>query len=50
LLQILREFVFCSDDCQYKYKAEDQARQAYYNLRQTPEMSCQEYFKKEFET
>jgi hypothetical protein len=38
LLRILREFVFRSDDCQYKYKAEDQAKRAYYNLRQTPEM------------
>jgi hypothetical protein len=44
LLKILREFVFKSDDRQYKYKAEDQAKRAYYNLRQTPEMSCQEYF------
>jgi len=44
LLKILREFVFRSDDRQYKYKAEDQAKQAFYNLRQTPKMSCQEYF------
>jgi hypothetical protein len=43
LLKILREFVFCSDDRQYKYKAKDQAKRAYYNLWQTPEMSCQEY-------
>lgn len=46
LLKLIREFVFKSDDRQYKYKAEDQAKRAYYNLRQTPEMSCQEYFKK----
>jgi hypothetical protein len=46
LLRILREFVFRSDDRQYKYKAEDQAKRAYYNLRQTPEMSCQEYFER----
>jgi hypothetical protein len=46
LLRILREFVFRSDDHQYKYKAEDQAKRAYYNLRQTPEMSCQEYFER----
>jgi hypothetical protein len=44
LLKIIREFVFKSDDRQYKYKAKDQAKRAYYNLRQTPEMSCQEYF------
>jgi hypothetical protein len=44
LLKILCEFVFKSDDQQYKYKVEDQAKRAYYNLRQTPEMSCQEYF------
>jgi hypothetical protein len=44
LLKILHEFVFKSDDRQYKYKAEAQAKRAYYNLRQTPEMSCQEYF------
>jgi hypothetical protein len=36
--------VFKSDDRQYKYKAEDQAKRTYYNLQQTPEMSCQEYF------
>ncbi len=42
----IQEFVFKSDDRQYKYKAEDQAKWAYYNLRQTPEMSCQEYFEK----
>jgi hypothetical protein len=46
LLKIIREFVFKSDDRQYKYKAEDQAKRAYYNLRQTPEMSCQEYFER----
>jgi hypothetical protein len=46
LLKILREFVFKSDDRQYKYKAEDQAKRAYYNLHQTPEMSCQEYFER----
>jgi hypothetical protein len=45
-LKIIREFVFRSDDRQYKYKAEDQAKRAYYNLRQTPEMSCQEYFER----
>jgi hypothetical protein len=45
LLKIIREFVFKSDDRQYKYKAEDQAKKAFYNLRQTPDMSCQEYFK-----
>jgi len=38
--------VFKIDDRQYKYKAEDQAKQNYYNLRQTPEMSCQEYFER----
>ncbi len=46
LLKIIREFVFKSDDRQYKYKAEDQAKRAYYNLRQTPEMSCQEFFER----
>jgi hypothetical protein len=46
LLKIIREFVFKSNDCEYKYKAEDQARRAYYLLRQTPEMSCQEYFER----
>ncbi len=46
LLQIIREFVFKSDDRQYKYKAEDQAKRTYYMLRQTPEMSCQEYFER----
>jgi len=46
LLKIIREFVFKSDDRQYKYKAEDQAKRNYYNLRQTPDMSCQEYFEK----
>jgi hypothetical protein len=44
LNKILCEFVFKSDDQQYKYKAEDQAKRNYYNLKQTPEMSCQEYF------
>jgi hypothetical protein len=38
--------VFKSDDRQYKYKAEDQAKRNFYNLRQTPDMSCQEFFKK----
>jgi hypothetical protein len=46
LLKIIREFVFKSDDRQYKCKAEDMAKRAYYNLRQTPEMSCQEYFER----
>jgi hypothetical protein len=46
LLKILREFIFWSDNRQYKYKAEDQAKNAYYNLRQTPEMSCQEYIER----
>ena len=46
LLKIICEFVFKSDDHQYKYKAKDQAKRKYYNLRQTPDMSCQEYFKK----
>jgi hypothetical protein len=46
LIKILREFVFKSDDRQHKYKAEDQAKRNYYNLRQTPEMSCQEYFER----
>jgi hypothetical protein len=46
LMKIIREFVFKSDDRQYKYKAENQARRNYYNLRQTPDMSCQEYFEK----
>jgi hypothetical protein len=44
LIKIIWEFIFKSDDRQYRYKAEDQAKRAYYNLRQTPEMSCQEYF------
>jgi hypothetical protein len=44
LIKIIREFVFKSDDRQYKYKAEDQAKRNFYNLRQTPDMSCQEYF------
>jgi hypothetical protein len=46
LLRIIREFVFRSDARQYRYKAEDQVKRAYYNLRQTPEMSCQEYFER----
>jgi hypothetical protein len=46
LLKILQEFVIHSDDRQYKYKAEDQAKRAYYNLCQTPEMSYQEYFER----
>jgi len=46
LLKLLREFVFKSNDRQYKYKAEDQVKRAFYNLRQTPEMSCQEYFER----
>jgi len=46
LLKILREIVFCSDDRQYKYKAEDQAKRTYYNLKQTLDMSCQEYFER----
>jgi hypothetical protein len=45
LLKILREF-FRSDDRQYKYKAEDRTKCVYYNLRQTPEMSCQEHFER----
>jgi hypothetical protein len=46
LLKIMQEFIFKSDDHQYKFKAEDQARRAYYLLRQTLEMSCQEYLKR----
>jgi hypothetical protein len=46
LLKIIRELIFKSDDRQYKYKAKDQVKRAYHNLRQTPEMSCQEYFEK----
>jgi hypothetical protein len=46
LIRIICEFIFKSDDRQYKYKVEDQAKRAYYNLRQTPEMSCQEYFER----
>jgi len=46
LIKIIRENVFKSDDRQYKYKAEDQAKRAYCNLRQTPETSCQEYFER----
>ncbi len=45
-MKIICEFVFKSDDHQYKYKAKDQAKRNYYNLRQTPDMSCQEYFEK----
>jgi hypothetical protein len=46
LLKIKREFVFKSDDRQYKYCAEDQAKRTYYNLRQSPDMMCQEYFER----
>ena len=47
LFKIRWEFVLKNNDRQYKYKAEDQAkRNYYYNLRQTPDMSCQEYFEK----
>jgi hypothetical protein len=46
LLKIIREFIFKSDDRQYRYKAEDMALRAYYTLRQTPEMTCQEYFER----
>ena len=46
LIKIIKEFVFKSDDQQYKYKAEDQVKRSYYNLRQTNTMSCQEYFEK----
>ena len=46
LIKILQEFVFKSDDRQYKYMAEDQAKRNYYYLRQTPEMSYQEYFER----
>jgi hypothetical protein len=46
LLKLLREFVFKSNDRQYKYKAKDQVKRAFYNLCQTPEMSCQEYFER----
>jgi len=46
LIKIIREFVFRSDDWQYKFKAEDQAKRNYYNLKQTPDMSCQEYFER----
>ena len=42
LIKIIREFVFKSDDQQYNYKAEDQAKRNYYNLRQTSNMTCQE--------
>jgi hypothetical protein len=45
LLKTIREFIFKSDDRQYKYKAENMALRAYYNLHQMPEMTCQEYFK-----
>jgi len=31
LIKIIQEFVFNSDDRQYKYKAEDQAKRSYYN-------------------
>jgi hypothetical protein len=40
LLKIILEFTFKSDDRQYKYKAKDMAKRSYYNLWQTPEMSC----------
>jgi hypothetical protein len=46
LIKIIREFVFKSDDWQYKYKMEDQVKKSYYNLRQTNTMSCQVYFEK----
>jgi hypothetical protein len=46
LLKIIREFLYRSNDHQYKYKAEDQAKRSFYNLRQTPDMSCQEYFER----
>jgi len=46
LIKIMHEFVFKSDNRQYKYKAEDQAKRNYYNLRQTSTMSYQEYFEK----
>jgi len=39
LIKIMREFVFKSDDWQYKYKAEDQVKRNYYNLRQTSTMT-----------
>ena len=48
LIKVIREFVFKSDDQQYKYKVEDQAKRTYYNLWQTPEMSCQEYWTETF--
>jgi hypothetical protein len=44
-MKFIREFVFKSDDKQYIYiKAGDQAKRKFYNLHQTPEWSCQEYF------
>jgi hypothetical protein len=44
-MKFIREFVFKSDDKQYIYiKAGDQAKRKFYNLHQTPERSCQEYF------
>jgi hypothetical protein len=46
LIKILRKFVFKSYDRQYIYKARDQAERNYYNLRQTPERSCQEHFER----
>jgi hypothetical protein len=46
MMKIIREFVFRSNDRQNKYKAEDQVKRSYYNLRQTPDVSCQEYFEK----
>jgi len=45
-MKLIREFVFKSNGRQYKYKAEDQAKRNYYNLRQTLDMSCQDYFEK----
>jgi len=32
LIKIILKFVFKSDDRQYKYKAEDQAKRNFYNL------------------
>jgi hypothetical protein len=46
LVTIIREFVCKSNDKKYKYKTEDQAKRTYYNLHQTPNMSCQGYFEK----
>jgi hypothetical protein len=44
LLKIIRGFIFKSNNRQYKYKAEDMALKAYYDLCQMPEITCQEYF------